>query len=70
MTPQAERLLRYFTFQHLPAGPARDMSQKFTALATELANTEAVDGAEQTVALRHLLEAKDAAVRCVIPTGK
>ena len=65
VTPQAERLLRYFEFDHLKE-PMRTVSQDFHDLAHSVALMVATDPAEQTVALRHLLEAKDAAVRCML----
>lgn len=66
MTPQARRLLRYFDYGHLPT-PLAEVSSLFHALALTVAQQDAIDGAEQTVALRKLLEAKDAAVRSLIP---
>ena len=58
-------ILRYFEFNHLPAGPLRDTSAKFHALASELAEI-LPPGPESTVALRKLLESKDAAVRAAL----
>lgn len=58
-------ILRYFEFDHLPAGPLRDTSAKFAPLAHELADLLPA-GPEQTVALRKLLESKDAAVRAAL----
>jgi hypothetical protein len=69
MTPQAERLLRYFAYQHLQE-PMRSVSHSFYVLAHEIARIEARDGAEQTTALRKLLEAKDCAVRAMLPDAK
>ena len=59
--PTGEPMLRYFTYSHLP-GPLQDVSKLFhaTALAVIL---DLPRSAERTVALRKLLEAKDAAVR-------
>jgi hypothetical protein len=65
MTPQADRLLRYFEHDHLPE-PLRSLSAKFSALAHEIAAMDCTDGPEQTVALRKLLEAKDCAVRSIL----
>ncbi len=59
-------ILFYFGFEHLPEGPLRDTSAKFHALAYDLAAT-LPDGAEKSVALRKLLESKDAAVRATVP---
>lgn len=58
-------ILRYFDFEHLPEGPLRDTSAKFKPLAYELADLLPA-GPEQTVALRKLLESKDAAVRAAL----
>lgn len=58
-------LLRYFAHSHLPAGPLRDTSAKLGALAAEL-DALLPDGTEKTVALRKLLESKDAAVRAAL----
>ena len=58
-------LLRYFTFEHLPAGPLRDTSEEFYALAIRL-DVTLPDGSEKTTALRKLLEAKDAGVRAAL----
>lgn len=60
-------LLRYFTFGHLPPHLA-DVSKWFYNLARHLAET-LPDGPEKTVALRKLLEAKDAAVRSTAVDG-
>ena len=61
------RLLAYFRWDHLPDGHMRAVSARFSDLAHDLVAIHAEDPAEQTVALRKLLEAKDAAVRSVIP---
>lgn len=68
----SHQLLRYFTWSHLPAGPLRNTSQMFGILADEL-DVLLPDGAEKTVALRKLLEAKDAGVRAaldIVRTGE
>jgi hypothetical protein len=58
-------LLRFFHYSHLPP-TLRAASAPFAALARAI-----LDGtprnAERTVALRKLLEAKDAAVRAMLP---
>lgn len=59
------QLLKYFAFDHLPAGVLRETSMKFHALAVEL-DELLPDGSEKSVALRKLLEAKDAAVRSAL----
>jgi hypothetical protein len=59
--PSITAVLQYFSFQHLPPQLAA-VSRPFAELALHLADTiEPVP--ELTVALRKLLEAKDAAVR-------
>lgn len=60
------KLLRYFAFTHLPAH-LQAVSKPFSDAAHALAGLDVVDEAERTVALRKLLESKDAAVRSVIP---
>lgn len=54
-------LLKFFRYEHLPQA-LREVSKPFGILATEVCRLTPA-GAEQTVALRKLLEAKDAAVR-------
>lgn len=61
----SQQLLRWFRWDHLPTGPARQTSQMFHELARDVEDT-VPDGPEKTVALRKLLEAKDAAVRAVL----
>lgn len=58
-------LLRYFTYEHLPAGPLRATSARFHWLAVDLDSTLPA-GPEKTVSLRKLLEAKDAGVRAAL----
>lgn len=57
-----EPMLRYFRWNHLPEGPLREASKPFCDLAERVVHT-IPRTAERTVALRKLLEAKDAAVR-------
>lgn len=57
-------LLKYFNYGHLPEHLQR-VSAPFQVLAEKIA-AEGKDPAETTVALRKLLEAKDAAVRSVL----
>lgn len=59
--PSVAHVLRYFSYGHLPPH-LQDISAKFHELANELAATQ-MQGQELTVALRKLLESKDAAVR-------
>lgn len=58
-------ILRYFHYAHLPA-QLQGVSSQFCALAAFLVR-EIPRNAERTVALRKLLEAKDAAVRANVP---
>lgn len=58
-------MLRFFHYSHLPP-MLRATSKEFCALARVIIDTLPVN-AERTVALRKLLEAKDAAVRATIP---
>lgn len=53
---------------HLPEGPLRDMFVAFSGFAQEVID-HSPDGPELTVALRKLLEAKDAAVRNLVAKG-
>ncbi len=63
MHPATEQILRWFRSDHLKP-ELREVPQKFEALARDLAGR--FDGPELTVALRKLLEAKDAATRCAV----
>jgi hypothetical protein len=60
-----EQLLKFFKADHLPT-PLAAMSEKFGLLACAVVD-EAPRSAERTVALRKLLESKDAAVRALLP---
>lgn len=62
---QGEELLKYFAFAHLPEGPMRETSRMFCHLAYMVVRT-VPRTAERTVALRKLLEGKDAAVRAAM----
>jgi len=59
-----DHILQYFGFDHLPTR-LQDVSIPFHELAHEIAN-RASSNPETTVALRKLLEAKDAAVRAAL----
>lgn len=59
-------ILRFFAWRHLPEH-LQQVSRPFGALAATLAAT-LPRGAETTVALRKLLESKDAAVRAALDT--
>ena len=63
--PATRALLNWFSYTHLPADKQR-ISKQFHDLAFALALDPALGGTELTVALRKLLEAKDAAVRASI----
>jgi hypothetical protein len=56
-----EHILQFFEYAHLPEG-LRGTSQPFCALARDIVRC-IPRNPERTVALRKLLEAKDAAVR-------
>lgn len=60
-----ERILRYFEYSHLP-GPLQAVSCLFHTLAHSIVDTMPRNP-ERTVALRKLLESKDAAVRACLP---
>lgn len=64
---QPHYLMKWFAFDHLPEGLMRETSRSFHALA-DRTDRKLVDGAEKSAALRHLLEAKDAAVRAAMET--
>lgn len=58
-------MMRYFAFGHLPEGPLRATSALFHHMAREIVAT-LPRTPERTVALRKLLESKDAAVRAAL----
>jgi hypothetical protein len=57
----AAKILRYFEYDHLPA-KLQDVSRRFAEVATWIDNS-LPECDEKRVALRKLLEARDAAVR-------
>lgn len=61
---QPERMMKWFRFDHLPPH-LQGVSAQFHNIALWTVN-ELKPGPERTVALRKLLEAKDAAVRQAI----
>lgn len=64
---ESERMMKWFEYSHLPEH-LQAVSKPFGELAGHLVAT--VDaGPERTVALRKLLEAKDAAVRAKLNPG-
>ena len=66
---EAYPLLRFFTFSHLKE-PLQSISRPFCDLAYEVAarvpNGDSWSAPETAVAIRKLLEAKDAAVRATL----
>lgn len=63
----SDRMLKWFDFEHLPPH-LQATSKPFHDLAAELVVT-LEPGTERDVALRKLLEAKDAAVRAKLVPG-
>ena len=61
--PAVQAVLQFFAYAHLPPHLA-EVSKPFCELAERVA--DGPQNAEATVALRKLLEAKDAAVRAVL----
>lgn len=61
--PAVAAVLQFFAFAHLPPH-LQAVSQPFCELANKIA--DGPQNAESTVALRKLLEAKDAAVRALL----
>lgn len=65
--PKDERMGKWFAFDHLPA-KLQTISRHFHDLGVKI--TQQIEpGPERTVALRKLLEAKDAAVRAAMTPG-
>lgn len=62
--PPEEPILRFFAWQHLPPF-LQEISKPFEVLASHI--MQLPRSAERTVALRKLLESKDAAVRAALP---
>lgn len=62
---QQDPILQYFTFDHLP-DHLQEVSIPFAQLASHLVRS-VPRSPERTVALRKLLESKDAAVRAALP---
>jgi hypothetical protein len=58
-----EHIMQFFSYAHLPDG-LREVSKPFAVLAVQVVTLPR--NPERTVALRKLLEAKDAAVRAFI----
>lgn len=64
MHPAISHVLQFFTYSHLPPH-LQSVSKPFAELADQVANA-VPESQETTVALRKLLESKDAAVRAVL----
>lgn len=64
MNPAIQHVLKFFAYGHLPSN-LQAVSKPFHDLAHEIAVR--ADNPETTIALRKLLEAKDAAVRAMLP---
>ena len=62
-----ERMLKWFKYKHLPE-ELQEVSMPFRVLAEQVVRC-VEPGPERTVALRKLLEAKDAAVRAKLSPG-
>jgi hypothetical protein len=67
MHPSVQSILRFFEYEHLPAD-LQLVSEDFHILGHQIAERLrfGANGPETTVALRKLLEAKDAAVRAAL----
>lgn len=63
MNPAIAHVLQFFTYEHLPPH-LQEISKPFAELAQQVA--ERAQNQETTIALRKLLEAKDAAVRAAL----
>ena len=59
---QRDPIMQFFGYEHLPKGTMQETSKKFCELA-EWVHENCPRCAERTVALRKILEGKDAAVR-------
>jgi hypothetical protein len=64
---EEERMMKWFAFEHLP-DHLKVVSAKFYEAACEIVAL-VEPGPERTVALRKLLETKDAAVRATVSPG-
>lgn len=67
MPESEDRMMKWFEFAHLPE-PPKEIVFLFFELAQSICDMCA-PGPERTVALRKLLEAKDAAVRSKLHPG-
>lgn len=64
MDQKPDHIMQFFAFDHLPTEKLRSVSRPFAELAYSLRALPR--NPERTVALRKLLEAKDAAVRAYL----
>lgn len=64
--PDREPIMRFFAYEHLQHETLKAVSRSYCELA-ELMHSSLPRSAERTVALRKLLESKDAAVRAALP---
>lgn len=64
MHPAISHVLKFFAYEHLPEH-LQSVSMPFAVLAKQVAE-RAPENQETTVALRKLLESKDAAVRAML----
>jgi hypothetical protein len=62
-----DRMLQWFKWEHLPEH-LQEVSKPFSGLA-KIICSDLQPGPERTVALRKLLESKDAAVRAKVSPG-
>lgn len=67
MEPIANPIMQFFSYDHLPPHLA-EVSRSWCLLAEEVV-ASLPDNAERSVALRKLLEGKDAAVRSLLVKG-
>jgi hypothetical protein len=67
MEQKQERMLAWFKWEHLPPH-LQETSKMFQVVALAIVDN-IQPGPERTVALRKLLESKDAAVRAVVVPG-
>lgn len=61
----SDHIMQFFNYSHLPEGPVQECGRMFCKLADQVVDN-VPRNPERTVALRKLLEAKDAAVRALI----
>jgi len=65
---KGERMLKWFRWEHLADDSLREMAYAFQSVAYTVVS-QIEKGPERTVALRKLLEAKDAAIRALVNPG-